>query len=445
MRLQLSMLAWPDGAKPEIRAIDGETVIGRGRDSGWVLGDPRNQLSRRHCQLTPFGDTWRVTDLSLNGTFINDAATPLGPDQSTELHDGDRIRLGSYVIEARREVPAAFSAPPPEPAPFHPAPDRPFGQHGGFWQPGPADTPPSAPGAFADGFNPFGRAMPGDFIGPPSADHAPSVSDAWQAPPPGRVVLPEDWDLEPSPPLPAPPSPAAGPQLPEDWDSEAAVPPPVPSFANGTAPLPPAAVATPQPSPVGIADAALLAAFLHGIGLRNIGDADPVAMMEKTGGLLRVVVDRLRAVQVARAAVKREFRILATMVRPADNNPIKFSANTEAALLALLTGRQPADRAVAEVLDEIRLHELAMIAAMRDAVRELLETLSPARIRAAVGEQGLLPVQRKARAFEHYEALHARTAQALTDNFDSVFGRAFARAYERVALDDADLPGEPRP
>ena len=48
--------------------------------------------------------------------------------------------------------------------------------------------------------------------------------------------------------------------------------------------------------------------------------------------------------QVARAAVKREFRILATMVRPADNNPIKFSANTEAALLALLTGRQPADR-----------------------------------------------------------------------------------------------------
>ena len=31
--------------------------------------------------------------------------------------------------------------------------------------------------------------------------------------------------------------------------------------------------------------------------------------------------------------------------------------------------------------------------------------------------------------------LHARTVQALADDFDSVFGKAFARAYER-ALDE---------
>ena len=75
--------------------------------------------------------------------------------------------------------------------------------------------------------------------------------------------------------------------------------------------------------------------------------------------------------------------------------------------------------------------------AMQTAVRTLLEGLDPARLRAQA-EQGalsVLPAQRKARAWDAYEALHARTVHALADDFDSVFGKAFARAYER-ALDD---------
>jgi type VI secretion system FHA domain protein len=190
-----------------------------------------------------------------------------------------------------------------------------------------------------------------------------------------------------------------------------------------------------------------LAAFWRGVGLRDPGTADPAAMMEAVGRLLRVTVERLRAVQIDRAAIKREFRILATVVRPDDNNPIKFSADTEAALQALLSGKRAPERVVSEMLDDIRLHELAMISAMHEAVRALLESLSPDRIRAATEEHGLaamLPLQRKARAFEQYEALHAKTERALADDFDSVFGKAFALAYERVALDDENTPGRRR-
>jgi predicted component of type VI protein secretion system len=43
----------------------------------------------------------------------------------------------------------------------------------------------------------------------------------------------------------------------------------------------------------------------------------------------------------------------------------------------------------------------------------------------------LLPAQKKARAWDGYEALYGKTVQALADDFDSVFGKAFARAYER--------------
>jgi type VI secretion system protein ImpI/type VI secretion system protein len=466
MRLLLSMLGWPDGTKPEIREIDGELAIGRGRESGWMLADPASQLSRRHCLLTPFGDGWRVMDLSLNGTFINESGSALGRQQSHELHDGDRIRIGAYVIEACYQAPSSLHAPVADRAPFAYPPaghQAPADMPPSAWQPDAwAATPAPTPG----GFDPHGRANPDGFVGQPSADHSPAVSDAWHAPPPGRVVIPEDWDLEdmarpsvPAAPIPSPAAPAAtspppGTLLGDDWDHEdpaapEAAPVPVPpgnAVVAAPAFTPPTQQAQLSASPPATpSDATLFAAFLRGVGLRDVGDADPVVMMQSVGTILRVMVDRLRAVQAARSTIKREFRILATVVHPDDNNPIKFSASNEAALRSLLTGNHPPDRAVGEILDEIRLHELAMIAAMRDAVRGLLEDLNPAHLRASEhGLASMLPVQRKARAFDQYEALHARVVQALEDDFDSVFGKAFARAYERVALDEENAPRRTR-
>ena len=50
----------------------------------------------------------------------------------------------------------------------------------------------------------------------------------------------------------------------------------------------------------------------------------------------------------------------------------------------------------------------------------------------------VLPAQRKARAWDTYETTHARVTAALQDDFDSVFGRAFARAYERVMAEQKE-------
>ena len=455
MRLLLSMLAWPDGMKPETRDTDTELVIGRGTESGWVLADPARRIGRRHCQFTPYGDVWQITDLSLNGTFLNDDTQPIGRERSQELHDGDRVRIGAYVIEARYQAPASLQMPHAEPAPFQPVRDNAIAS--GPWQPAPWDSPPPEYGDFSSP----GPARPNELIGAPSPDHSPAISDIWHAPPPGRVVLPDDWDLEgpktatPQPPVPVPAAPGV-PQLPEDWDRSLIVPP-VPSVdrtsqpepaPRPTAPPPPPVVeegapppAAPQPA---ASDTALLAAFWRGAGVTATGESDPVAMMEAVGKLVRVTVDRLRAVQIGRSAIKREFRIQATRFRFGDNNPIKFSADTDAALQAILGGKRAPDKVVGEILDGIRTHELAMIAAMQDAVRVLLDTLSPDHVRAAAEEHGrasVLPLQRRARAFEQYELLHAKTVRAMADDFDSVFGKTFALAYERVALDEEDTPG----
>ncbi len=189
-------------------------------------------------------------------------------------------------------------------------------------------------------------------------------------------------------------------------------------------------------------DGALLAAFLEGAGLQDAQPKDPAATMLALGKAFRALVSGLRATLIARAAIKSEFRIEQTMIQARGNNPLKFSAGDDDALAALLgTGRRTdmtPHAAVADALRDIRLHELASMAAMQSGVRTLLEGLDPAKLRAQAEQNAgmtVLPAQRKARAWDTYEALYTRTVQALADDFDSVFGKAFARAYER-ALDE---------
>jgi type VI secretion system FHA domain protein len=184
-----------------------------------------------------------------------------------------------------------------------------------------------------------------------------------------------------------------------------------------------------------------LAAFFKGAELAGATPADPAAMMTGLGQAFRAMVAGLRAVLIARATIKGEFRIEQTMIRARGNNPLKFSANDDDALTALLgvgrrTDMSPA-AAIEDSLRDLRMHELATMAAMQVAVRAMLDELNPEKIRAGTDQGGLgvLPGQRKARAWDAFEARHTAVVQALVDDFDSIFGKSFARAYER-ALDE---------
>jgi type VI secretion system FHA domain protein len=197
----------------------------------------------------------------------------------------------------------------------------------------------------------------------------------------------------------------------------------------------------PTGAPRGEIDGGALAAFFTGAELSGANPADPLAMMTGLGQAFRAMVSGLRAVLIARATIKGEFRIEQTMIRARGNNPLKFSANDDDALTALLGVGRRTDMAPAEAIEDslrdLRLHELATMAAMQVAVRAMLDELSPDKIRAGTDQGGMavLPAQRKARAWDAFEAKHAAVVQALVDDFDSIFGKSFARAYER-ALDE---------
>lgn len=200
------------------------------------------------------------------------------------------------------------------------------------------------------------------------------------------------------------------------------------------APVPPRA-ATPS---AGGTDAGLLA-FLAGAGLPPglAGNADPEVALRALGAAFHAAVAGLRQLLIARADVKREFRIEQTMLRSAGNNPVKFAASDEQALAALLSaGPQAGPRAVRETVEDLTAHQVATLAATQAAARALLARLAPERLEGGDQGGGGLFASKDKRLWEAYKRLHQQVTEQFDDDFDSAFGKEFARAYEQASRRD---------
>ncbi|CAO3423901.1 FHA domain-containing protein [Azospirillum endophyticum] len=112
MKLRLTLIQCPPVQGGDI-ARDlgtGRLVIGRGPDCDWVLNDPERALSKVHCMVEFKGGVYVVIDSSTNGVFLNDAPTPIGRGNSVVVGEGDRLRMGGFVMRAgfaAEEAPAA--------------------------------------------------------------------------------------------------------------------------------------------------------------------------------------------------------------------------------------------------------------------------------------------------------------------------------------------------
>lgn len=415
MRLVLNVVRCPPEAVPEQRRSAGaDVVLGRGPESDWVLQDPERVLSKRHCAFEFRGGWWQLRDLSTNGTYLNRAMEPVGRDQAAPLSDGDRVRVGAYEIEVRVEAMEAAPAPWGEPLIGGADPAR---------QPADPFASPLAPPPLPGG------GLPDDWSfddAAPLPDHRPAATDAFNPPVvrAGAAALPDDWDFELEPP--STPTPAVTDDPFAEMDA-----PSLPLPAAIASPPPPV---PPVPIPPPLAVDAALATLLRGAGLppNALPGADPTAALAAAGACLRAAIEGLRALLIARADIKREFRIEQTMLRAGGNNPVKFAATDAAALVALL-GDTGGPEAVAATVRDLTAHEVAALAATQAAARALLDKLAPAAIEAEEGGGGGLFSSRDKRLWDAFGKRHGQLVAQFEDDFDSAFGKAFARAYEQAA------------
>ena len=241
------------------------------------------------------------------------------------------------------------------------------------------------------------------------------------------------------------------PLIPPDWN------PLAPDAAE--TPVEPAnmlPVASPEPSPVSIpmkqvtADAAspqaaaaagmqFLRAFLEGAGLpaAHLSAHDAAEGLRNYGQIFRELVSGIRELLAVRTLTKSEFHIDQTVIRPSDNNPLKFSVDLEQALSALLlpqrSGFAEPLPAIRQAVADLKSHELSVIAGMQKSVTKLLESLSPEEVERRIEAAGLLasllPAARKARYWEAYETVYHEVADEFREDVQNGFRQAFAEAY----------------
>jgi type VI secretion system FHA domain protein len=150
------------------------------------------------------------------------------------------------------------------------------------------------------------------------------------------------------------------------------------------------------------------------------------------------VVAGLMDILQSRQRIKEEFGIQHTMFRPADNNPLKFSANVEDALHNLLVKRNAAYlgpvEAFADAFEDLRDHQLAMLAGLRVAFDAMLTEFDTDRLQedfdAQMGKHALPLIPAKMRYWELFRDKYQALIKDPDTTFDRLFGEEFRRAYE---------------
>jgi type VI secretion system FHA domain protein len=203
---------------------------------------------------------------------------------------------------------------------------------------------------------------------------------------------------------------------------------------DGPRPLP-----SPQP-PSPARDAELLSALVDGLGTPDLRvQALSPELMRLLGQLLRGATKGSIELLAARASLKREVRAEVTMIVAKANNPLKFSPSVEVALQYLLgpkvSGFMPPVESMRDAFDDLRAHQLGIMAGMEAALTGVLKRFDPTALENKLAGRSalsnLIPSTRKAKLWELFQALYQQLATEAEDDFNALFGAAFLKAYEQ--------------
>lgn len=154
------------------------------------------------------------------------------------------------------------------------------------------------------------------------------------------------------------------------------------------------------------------------------------------GQMLKIVLEGMIAVLRARTEIKGQFRVAMTQIKPHENNPLKFCVTSSDALTSLL-GKQgqgflgPVE-AFQEGFEDLKAHQMAMMAGMRAAFDQLIGSFAPDSLQAEFDRdiKGGLLANKKTKYWEMFCELYADINRDSDANFRELFGDKFAQAYE---------------
>ena len=358
-------------------------TIGRDASCSVVLDDPHKHISRFHVEIEEVdGVYWMAVVSKVNPVMVG--GRRLGPGTRLTLKSGDAFEIGEYEIqvglpEAEAAPVKAKSADPTAP----PVSDSPLLR---VLATGPRPVPAPAPA--------------------PRADPAPAAA---------VVATMTPTVAQPDPVL-----------------QEATF---VPAMAAKV-------MARAQPGAALEPDAALRA-FMEGAGLpfKEVPAAEAERMLRDCGAILRAAMEGIMMLLLARGETRKELQAEdRTMVGARNNNPLKLMSDPHEAMAYLFDPSERTDgfldpvQAVGDACEDLRGHELAVMAGMRAAIIGVLRRLNPHALEVAFEKSttagGFALPGRKGKLWDLFVAHHEKLARDAQEDFQKVFGRDFMAAYQ---------------
>jgi type VI secretion system protein len=432
--------------------------IGRSQDNDWVLPDPDRYVSSHHAKVAFRAGKWVLEDTSTNGVFINGSDTPAALEGAYSLQDGDRLRLGDYEIivsiDDRNDFSADASGQMPLPAKVaatgkSPAMSDDLGEELDI-------TDLLSDPLIQQSTNSFdwGASTP---------DNVPTKPAAKPAPPPIPTLTPI-----PQPAAPAPAKPAARGgsfnsllDMPldepdrtvahgkkngnDDWQMQTR-----PYDRKTMQALTNASTLSriepdrPAKRDGGGSDAGGgIEAFCRGAGIdpSSLPSDAQNALLTLAGQMVREMTLGLMEALKNRAEIKNRLRLSQTTIQPGENNPLKFSASVDEAVLKMLDPHGsrylgPIE-AIRDSFADMRMHQAALVNAVQAGTDELMSRIEPGELQErfdrGLKRGAILGAANKMKYWdlyvEFYQVLNQRNEQGLP----GVFAEEFARTYAERA------------
>ncbi len=450
-----------------VKVMAGDSLtIGRSPSAGWTLPDPQAALSREHVRVQRQGSDYILTDLSQNGTFVNDSPDPVSHGKSVRLSNGDRIQLGDYQLAVGLEptampatpgplFPSVQPAPYPSPPPSLPVSPAPYVFQESSAPPWPGVGPKSETDplkvmggdhrATNSALGPYSDQRPG----PPDRPRPSMLQDNYQPPNPqayrppgGPEDIPDVIDfttferdgLQQQRPVPTPIAPPIAPPSPAPQVQQSYLQPPQPPQ-----PVRPAQPEVPYPAPqaaaMGIEQLLLAAGLDPAVARAALRDPQ---LAEALGQIFQVALNGIIDVLRARAHIKQQFRLTQTQISAHENNPLKFSPNAAQALSTFFVNPAAGFLSPLESVDEafadIKAHQMAVLAGMRAAFDHMFARFNPEKLQERFDKgrsSSMLGAMNKARYWEEFNSWYGDLAEDRERGFQRLFGEEFAKAYEQ--------------
>jgi len=444
--------------------------IGRAQDNDWILPDPDRYVSSHHCKVEFKAGQWVLEDTSTNGVFINGSDTPASVEGAYRLQDGDRLRLGDYEVLVSIDERNDFS---PDASGQVPAPARVRNKSNVKTHPRSTDGDLGEELDLTDLITDSAIA-PAPIMPPPLRAPASSATplDLESA-----LALDSD-DLKAMAPIPAAPTPAKAPKtafsslLGESGEHKTvaharkAEPKPEPPKLEAKADdwhmqtrpydrkalqalTSPAALARPEKieperpkravESSSVESSAGVEAFCRGAGIdpASLPADTQNVLMTLAGQMLRESVLGLMESLKGRSDLKSRLRLNQTTIQPGENNPLKFSASVDEAVLKLLDPHSsrylgPIE-AIRESFADIRTHQTALVSAIQAAVDELMKRIEPGELQErfdrGLKRGPLLGATNKMKYWDLYTEFYQVLNQRGEQNLPTLFSEELARTY----------------